>query len=143
MPFWAAMQNQTRKVLPLNSSLWRSYHRGKTLCNSSRSSMHWPWGLVSSLLKSSPLNGFFFHFSVLKLCDNLSRNSSYGICLYTGTTWQYLYSNWKKGLFWDVQRGRGCADHWLDKANRSRTEEGWNRIQQKSKKVIWPVFTLW
>lgn len=92
----------------------------KSLSNSSHKSMHRPWGLVSSLLKSSSLNGFFFCFSVLKLCDNLSRNSSYGICLYIRTTWQYLYSSWKKGLFWDVQRGGARVDHWLDGVNRSR-----------------------
>ena len=95
--------NQTRKYF-LWTVHFNSYHRGRTLPDLSHKR-----GLVSSLLKSLPFNGFFFHFSVLKLCDNLPRNSSYVICLYIEQLGNFCAATGERSFLRCTKRQRVCG----------------------------------
>lgn len=65
--------------------------------------------LKHSLFKSSPLNGFCSHSSLLQLWDNLGVNFSYGICLMWEQLGNICTTTGRKVLFWDIQRGQVCG----------------------------------
>lgn len=109
------MQNLIRKMFPFSNLFQGSFQQGDCLtcflkvgpglvglylcCPN-------PHPLMSPLLPPPPPASF----SVLVLCDNLLRNSSYGMRFDMGTTWQYLYSIWKeRPFFWEGQRQRVCG----------------------------------